>query len=468
MTRRITYTAIIGGYDDLPEIARRAPDSELVVFTDTPAALPRDTGWTIVPIRPFFTDNKITSGFIKSNPHLLFGAEAVTLWLDASLAAVDTAALFAALEAAEGPVLTLDHTQRDTVAAEVERVIAMRVERDGIARAHLARIRAAGFPDDRGLSALMMLGRDLRDPRTRLLDEAWWGCIATGVRRDQLSFDYALWAAGIARSLLPPRHGAFGFKAEGHLKPAGRLLDRRSVPEELPGVAPAMPPLSRGYPTGIGYVAERFTPRAIDMLRAINDRIAAVAPGGEVEGNYCFFHRAVVTPFSPPDPGRAWKREFLRRAVQGCRGVLEVGFNAGHSAVIMLEAEPALALTAVDICTHPYTQPCAGLLGAAYGARFAFIPGDSRAVLGGIDGAAFDLVHIDGGHGADVAAHDLGWFCRAARPGCRLLVDDVYAPAIARLVQQACAAGLIAPLDYGFASSGENALFVRSEGRGPA
>ena len=462
MTRRTVYTALIGGYDDLPEIARRAPGSEQVVFTDTPDALPQDAGWTIVPIRPFFTDNKITSGFIKANPHLLFGADALTLWLDGSLAAVDTQALFDALEAAPGPVLTLAHATRTTVAAETERVIANRLERDGVARAHLARLRALGFPDDRGLSAAMMVGRDLRDPRTKLLDEALWGCIATGVRRDQLSFDYAMWAAGITRCLLPRDHGAFGFKPEGHRKPDGRLMPRGSVPEELPGVVPAMPPISRGYPTGIGYVAERVTARGIAMVGAINARIAALAPSGEVEGNYAFFHRARVTPFSPPDPARAWKREFLRRAVQGSRRALEVGFNAGHSAVLMLEAEPALDLTALDICTHPYTRPCAALLADAYGDRFAFHAGDSRQALDGLDGAAFDLVHIDGGHGADVARHDLDWVCRATRPGTRLVVDDVYAPAIAALVRRACEAGRIAPAECGFPSSGENALFVRT------
>jgi hypothetical protein len=261
--------------------------------------------------------------------------------------------------------------------------------------------------------------------------------------------------------VLEAGHNAFALSAEGHRNPAGRLLDRRSVPQELPGVVPNMPTISRSYPTGIGYVPERFSARAGQLLRAINGCVAASVPGGVVEGNYCFFHRQAVTPSSPPDPGRAWKREYLRHAVRGCRNALEVGFNAGHSAVVMLEAEPALRVTAVDICVHAYTQPCAAQLSAAYGARFAFVAGDSREALQGLDAGGFDLVHIDGGHGAEVAAHDLGWFCRTAQPGCRLVVDDVYAPAIARLVQRACAGGLIAPAECGFASSGENALFTR-------
>jgi hypothetical protein len=80
--------------------------------------------------------------------------------------------------------------------------------------------------------------------------------------------------------------------------------------------------------------------------------------------------------------------------------VLEIGFNAGHSAALMLAANPSLTYKGIDICEHGYSKPCFEVLARHFPGRVAFYPGDSTKVYpaNAADFADCDLVHVDGGH----------------------------------------------------------------------
>ena len=75
--------------------------------------------------------------------------------------------------------------------------------------------------------------------------------------------------------------------------------------------------------------------------------------------------------------------------------ILEIGFNAGHSALVMLLANDTSVITVVDINEHPYVEDCFKYLAQHFPNRLNFYPGKSEAVVSTLQGP-FDLFHIDG------------------------------------------------------------------------
>ncbi len=135
------------------------------------------------------------------------------------------------------------------------------------------------------------------------------------------------------------------------------------------------------------------------------------------------------------------KRYNLTLAVTGKSLLLEVGFNAGHSALLALEANPRLSYIGIDIAFPKYTRPCADYMKSVYGERFDLLYGSSLDLLPKFadDPRAWhvDLVHIDGAHTERIANADMqNTLALPAAPGlCRhMLADDTNDPMLRGLV----------------------------------
>ena len=107
--------------------------------------------------------------------------------------------------------------------------------------------------------------------------------------------------------------------------------------------------------------------------------------------------------------------------------VLEIGFNAGFSALLMLMSNPNLHLSCFDLGEHSYTQPCFDKLKEKFGDRIQITLGDSTLTLPNVTGT-FDLIHIDGGHSTEVATSDIEQCYRLSEPGTILIMDDTNFP----------------------------------------
>ena len=107
--------------------------------------------------------------------------------------------------------------------------------------------------------------------------------------------------------------------------------------------------------------------------------------------------------------------------------VLEIGFNAGFSALLMLMSNPNLHLSCFDLGEHSYTQPCFDKLKEKFGDRIQITLGDSTLTLPNVTGT-FNLIHIDGGHSTEVATSDIEQCYRLSEPGTILIMDDTNFP----------------------------------------
>jgi predicted O-methyltransferase YrrM len=91
--------------------------------------------------------------------------------------------------------------------------------------------------------------------------------------------------------------------------------------------------------------------------------------------------------------------------------VMEIGFNAGHSAEIFLKNNPSLTLTSFDLGIHNYVKIAKEYIDSKYPNRHTLIIGDSTQTIPQFiennKDAKFDFIFIDGGHSYEIAKSDL-------------------------------------------------------------
>ena len=120
------------------------------------------------------------------------------------------------------------------------------------------------------------------------------------------------------------------------------------------------------------------------------------------------------------------RRQNLYIASLGHKYLLEIGFNAGHSSLVMVLSNPDSVIYAFDICEHSYVKPCLEYLRSKFG--------KSRIVL--YEGNSLDMVpntfmenkptlfHIDGCHLYDVAVKDMENCYNLAENNDVIILDD--------------------------------------------
>lgn len=104
--------------------------------------------------------------------------------------------------------------------------------------------------------------------------------------------------------------------------------------------------------------------------------------------------------------------------------VMQIGFNAGHSAEIMLENNSSLKLTSFDLGSHSYVIPANDYISKRYPGRHELILGDSTITLPKYMDKKFDVIFIDGGHTYFLATTDLQNCKRFAHENTIVIMDD--------------------------------------------
>jgi predicted O-methyltransferase YrrM len=109
--------------------------------------------------------------------------------------------------------------------------------------------------------------------------------------------------------------------------------------------------------------------------------------------------------------------------------VLEIGFNAGHSSYVFLEARPDVQVVSFDLGEHSYVSAAKDFIDKRFPGRHQLVLGDSTVTLPQYrqtnPDAVFDLAFVDGGHDYDTAIADLRNCRQLVAPGGLVVMDDL-------------------------------------------
>jgi hypothetical protein len=123
-----------------------------------------------------------------------------------------------------------------------------------------------------------------------------------------------------------------------------------------------------------------------------------------------------------------------------CDAIVEIGFNAGHSALLGLSANSKLIYRGVDANYHSYTKPCYNYLKECFGDRIdvTLEPSDMvmpqiLALYPELNGLKVGWI-IDGCHDTIMAAVDIENVLTAAKLGDVIMFDDTDLPTLRGLI----------------------------------
>jgi predicted O-methyltransferase YrrM len=155
----------------------------------------------------------------------------------------------------------------------------------------------------------------------------------------------------------------------------------------------------------------------------INEKLLPIIKnvGEQLEGNIFMFHHTTT-----------YTNDFFDKQVNfilasqkpNITEILEIGFNAGFSALLMLFSNSTINITCVDICEHKYTQLCYNKIKEFFNERINLINGSSTIILPRLLGKTYDLIHIDGCHLVNVAEQDVKNSLKLCKSGTILIMDD--------------------------------------------
>lgn len=193
MNKYVVYSALVGAYDAViqPEVIDDRFD--FVLFTNE-VKEDKVGVWSIRPIPYQNRDTTRVARFVKTHPEFLLPGYKASVWMDMNVR-INSRYLYervAQLDQEGVSVSSMCHHTRDCIYDEAFAVMHMRIEHESVVLKWCRRLRKENYPVHNGLCETNVLYRKHIEI-VHGFDELWWSCIDGNSRRDQLSFNYALW-----------------------------------------------------------------------------------------------------------------------------------------------------------------------------------------------------------------------------------------------------------------------------------
>ena len=191
-------------------------------------------------------------------------------------------------------------------------------------------------------------------------------------------------------------------------------------------------------------IQTQYASHTVDIEYTLDDILKIIESHSNIntfEGN-CFYYHLSNRRF----PELLYKQlNLFWCGQQAARRICEIGFNAGHSAYLMLlgQGGGALEFTVFDICEHRYVKPCIEYIKGHFpNTSLNLIEGDSTKTMPAWISAhhealeSYDVVHVDGGHTEHCITSDLENAKKLVKRGGILIIDDTNMPVINKKVDE--------------------------------
>ena len=185
MSTIAVVTAITGGRDTLKQQGR-VEDADRIAFLDVEASCP---GWTVRPACTASPDPVRNARNHKVLLHRWLPEAEYSLWIDGNVTLTCESRLSTLVERylRDADLAVFRHRTRRCIYEEAAACIAKGKDDAAVIERQVERYREEGYPAFHGLAETsVVLRRHSREMKA--FCELWWGEIARGSRRDQLSF----------------------------------------------------------------------------------------------------------------------------------------------------------------------------------------------------------------------------------------------------------------------------------------
>ena len=107
------------------------------------------------------------------------------------------------------------------------------------------------------------------------------------------------------------------------------------------------------------------------------------------------------------------------------KNILEIGFNAGFSTLLMKIIDPEIKMTCIDINSHPYVIPCYDQICKDYKNIKLILQNSTIALPELIEmKLKFDAIHIDGSHAEKQVEKDFNFCLNLCNSKSVIIIDD--------------------------------------------
>ena len=212
MIKKVVYTTIFGGYDDLVE-PHYIPDGwDFICFTDDSNL--KSDAWKIVKTKTFYNDNTRNAKQFKVLPHRHLSDYDYSIFIDGNMTIRNNPDELIDNYLNSSNIAFFNHNKnlldpRDCIYKEAE-VIFEFGKRNGnykdnpeLIKSQMQTYQDEGYPKNNGLITGMVILRKHNEKDCIVMMEDWWTEIKYHSRRDQLSFNYVAWENKIDFSYLP-------------------------------------------------------------------------------------------------------------------------------------------------------------------------------------------------------------------------------------------------------------------------
>lgn len=194
-TRKVVYTCLTGGYDNVAPLFFKPADCDFLLFTDDPGL--KVDGWeTVLMDSNWAKNNFLLSRMPKLLPHRFLQDYDYSIYIDGNYEIIgDITELF---EYLSGKALGLFRHASGTFCIKDE---AKRIIKVGKANAvdiekQMNAYFEEGFPENQGLFECGVIIRKHNQHEVMETMETWWSELKKYPYRDQMSFPYAIWKNG--------------------------------------------------------------------------------------------------------------------------------------------------------------------------------------------------------------------------------------------------------------------------------
>ena len=204
MNKIIVYTANFGDKDSIKPVGRKEKGVDYICFTDNPRGTPKS--WESIQTCSFSDSPRRTARWLKANPHILFPEHEYSIWVDGRVSLKKSVkSLLKLLKPKNGQEKELavsKHPDRDCIYDEADVCKEFGLEKENNINYLINEIRLKGYPEHNGLSETAILVRKNTN-KIRAFNINWSNIVVQTCIRDQLSFNYLLWALKIDYENIP-------------------------------------------------------------------------------------------------------------------------------------------------------------------------------------------------------------------------------------------------------------------------